>query len=217
MPRCKPQGGRLARSELAATRGSGERPRGLSSTRSPGNMSLLSGEKKKKKEPISLLPRKCHGRITPRGFCSVAAERQAPGERGRQAVVPHHTGMGPRPAAALGSKAEQRGPSHTALEKHMNNLAYSGKQAPPARRTPCSALSGAAAWLSLPTHAAAPPLPGHDLGTAQGVLAKLPPTPGFPCTPSTQPAPRASSAAAWAGLGGGDAPARRGGHLPSNA
>lgn len=214
MPRCKPQGGQLR----AGWQPRRERPRGLSSTHPPRDMSLLLGEKKNKnKEPISLLPRKCHGRITPRGFFSVAAERQAPGERSRRAVVPHHASTGPRPAAAPGSKAEQRGPSHTALEKHMNNLAYSGKQAPPARRTPCSALSGAAAWLSLPTHAAAPPLPGHHLGMAQGVLAKLPPTPGCPCTPRAQPAPQASSAAAWAGLGGGDAAARRGGHLLSNA
>lgn len=119
----------------------------------------------------------------------MAAERQAPGERGRRAVVPHHASTGPRPAAAPGSKAEQRGPSHTALEKHMNNLAYSGKQAPPARRTPCSALSGAAAWLSLPTHAAAPPLPGHHLGMAQGVLAKLPPHPGVPLHPQSTASP----------------------------
>lgn len=95
-----------------------------------------------------------------------------------QLVGEHGTGTGPRPIALLRATAKQREPSHIMLGKHMNNLAYSGKQDPTAQRAPCSALSAAAASLMLCTQRRA----GH--GTA-GIRQSCP-HPTVPCTPTAQ-------------------------------
>lgn len=90
----------------------------------------------------------------------------------------HHTGMGPRPIALLGGTAEQREPSHIVLGKHMNNLAYSGKQDPAAQRAPCSAPSAAAASLMLCTQ--------HRAGHGTAGIQQSCPHPTVPCTSMAQ-------------------------------
>lgn len=104
----------------------------------------------------------------------VVVELQSLGDSGCLEMR-HHTGTGPQPTpgvpgstpapSASQQKPEGRGPSPTRLEKHMNNLAYSGKAG--SRPGRCPAVLCAEPPRPRTRHRTGAPAASHPVGAAR--------------------------------------------------